>query len=74
MANIDLKRKDGESTNSLIYRFGRKVVQSGVLREARKRRFNKRTQNRNKRRASALHRAKRKKEIDQAKRMGTFKY
>ncbi|MBU2101611.1 30S ribosomal protein S21 [Patescibacteria group bacterium] len=74
MANINLKKKDGESTNSLVYRFGKKVMRSGILREARKRRFNHRPVNRNKRRVSALHKAEKKKEIDKARRMGTFKF
>lgn len=74
MANIRLKRKEGESSSSLVYRFSKKVMRSGVLREARKRRYNERPVNRNKRRASALHREKKRKEIEKARRMGTFKF
>lgn len=74
MANINLKKKDGESTNSLVYRFTKKVMRSGVLREAKKRRYNERPINRNKRRASALHREKKRKEIEKARRMGTFRF
>jgi ribosomal protein S21 len=74
MANINLEKKEGESVNSLIYRFGKKVMRSGILREARKRRFNERKVNRNTRRASALHRVEKQKEIDKARKMGTFKF
>ena len=74
MANINLKRKEGEPPNSLVSRFTRKVMRSGILREAKKRRYNERPVNRNKRRASALHREEKRKEIEKARRMGTFKF
>jgi len=71
--NINLKKKDGESNSSLIYRFTKKVMQSGVIRQAKGNRYYDRNVNRNKRRISALQRGKRKEEIKRAKRMGTFK-
>ena len=74
MANIYLSRKEGESTNALVYRFGKKVMRSGILREAKKGRYNNRKINRNKRRASALHRDQKRKEVEKAKRMGTLKF
>lgn len=74
MANIHLVKKEGESTNSLVYRFGKKVMRSGILREAKKNRYNNRKVNRNKRRVSALHREQKRKEIEKAKRMGTLKF
>ncbi|PIT92603.1 MAG: 30S ribosomal protein S21 [Candidatus Harrisonbacteria bacterium CG10_big_fil_rev_8_21_14_0_10_42_17] len=67
---VDVQRKDGESSNSLIYRFTKRVQQSGVLREAKKRRYTKRPVNRNKIRLAALHREARKKEIEYARKMG----
>ena len=74
MPNISLKRKDGESSSSLLYRFSRKVVQSGLFKENKKRKFHARAVNRNKRRVSALHREEKRVEVAKAKRMGTFKY
>ncbi len=74
MANIHLTKKEGESTNSLVYRFGKKVMRSGILREAKRDRYNDRKINHNKRRASALHRELKKKEVEKAKRMGTLKF
>jgi ribosomal protein S21 len=74
MANIDFKRKDGEQVNSLVHRFTKKVIRSGILREARKQRFHERAINRNKRRASALHREKKRLEIEESRRMGNFKF
>jgi len=72
--NIHLRKKDGESNNSLVYRFTKKVVQSGVLKQVKSKRYHERNVNRRKRRASALHREKKRAEIQKAKRMGTFKY
>ena len=72
--NIHLKRKEGESNSSLIYRFTKKVVRSGVLKEVKSRRFHTRTVNRNKRRRSALHREEKRKGVERAKRLGNFKY
>jgi ribosomal protein S21 len=74
MANILLNKKEGESTNSLVYRFGKKVMRSGILREAKAGRYNNRKINRNKRRASALHRNEKRKEVEKAKKMGTIKF
>ncbi len=42
---------------SLIYRFTKKIQQSGVLREAKKRRFSRRRVTRNKRHDSAIYKA-----------------
>lgn len=69
---VGVKKRDGESSNTLVYRFGRRVQQSGVLREAKKRRFHTRTINRNKRRESALRREKKRAEVEKAKKQGTF--
>ena len=74
MANIDFQRKDGEQVNSLVHRFTKKVIRSGILREARKKRFHARNVNSNKRRASALHREGKRKEMENARRMGNFKF
>ncbi|OGY56837.1 MAG: hypothetical protein A2Y84_01710 [Candidatus Colwellbacteria bacterium RBG_13_48_8] len=74
MANITLRKKEGESNSSLVYRFSKKVVQSGVLKEVKKHRFHPRNVNRRKRRASALHRERRKLEVEKAKRLGTPRF
>ncbi|HEY4498169.1 MAG TPA: 30S ribosomal protein S21 [Candidatus Paceibacterota bacterium] len=72
MSAISIKRKEGESTSSLVYRFTKKVQQSGVLVEAKRRRFKKRAVNRNRRRRSALHRRRRSVEIERARKLGKF--
>lgn len=68
--SIEVRRKEGESAGTLIYRFTKKIQQSGVLKEAKRRRFHRRAINRSKRRLSALHRETKKKEIERAKKLG----
>lgn len=67
---IDLKKKEGESVNAFLFRFNKKVKQSGVLKEVKKRRFTNRSQNRNKRRSAALYRETKKKKLEQEKKYG----
>lgn len=69
---LRIQNKEGESPMSLLYRFTKKVQHSGVLKEARGRRFRKRVMNKNKRRASALHREEKAAEVVKKKKMGTF--
>ena len=53
---VDIKRRKGESFESLLRRFSRRLQQSGKMLEARKHRFHKDTENKNTKRASALRR------------------
>lgn len=69
---IIVKKKEGESSNSLIYRFVKKIRQSGVLKEAKKRRFTDRAQNKTKKRISAKYRARKKEEVESQKKLGSF--
>ncbi len=67
---VKVSRRENEPVNSLVYRFSRRIQQSGVLREVKKRRFHSRAVNRNLRRKSALHREKKRAEIEKAKKLG----
>ncbi|HEY4524007.1 MAG TPA: 30S ribosomal protein S21 [Candidatus Paceibacterota bacterium] len=67
---MEIKKKEGESGTSLFYRFSKKVQQSGILKEVRKRRFHGRLANRNKRRVLALKRDSKKKEIEVKRKLG----
>jgi len=67
---MEVRKREGESASSLIYRFTKKTQQSGVLKEAKKRRFRARPVSRVKRRLSALHRAQKKAEFARAKKLG----
>ena len=67
---MQVKKRENETSSSLIYRFTKRVQQSGILKEAKKRRFHKRPETRIKRRLSAIHRAGKKKEFERAKKFG----
>ena len=67
---LEIKKKPGESATSHLYRFTKKVQQSGVLKESKKRKFHSRAVNKSKRRFSALHREQKKQEFKQAKKLG----
>ena len=67
---LEVKRKEGESVSAFLYRFSKKIQQSGVLREAKKRKTKKRGVNRNKRRVSAIYREGKRKEVAKARKMG----
>lgn len=67
---IEVKKREGEVPSSLIYRFTKKIQRSGVLREAKGKRFRRRPVSSAKRRLSALHRARKRKEFERAKKQG----
>jgi len=67
---IESKKKEGESSSSLLFRFSKRVRQSGILIETRKRRFRSRPVNRQKRRLAAQHRAMKKTETARMKKLG----
>ncbi|MBU1137059.1 hypothetical protein KKD72_02850, partial [Patescibacteria group bacterium] len=56
--SIEVKRKDRETTRSLLRRFTRRIQQSGILIRARKSRFLEKAKSRGERRESALRRNK----------------
>lgn len=66
----EIKRKRGESFESLIRRFNRKVQQSGKLLQTRKVRFHQRIKSRNLQRATALRRMEIRKEREYLKKIG----
>lgn len=65
-----VQKKENESSENLIRRFNRKVLQSGVLSQARKNRFHVKDLNRNARRTEAIRQETRK--AARAKRMGWY--
>lgn len=69
---MELKRREGESVSAFLYRFSKKMQQSGILKEAKKRRSRPRVVNKNKRRIAAIYREDKKAEIETAKKLGTF--
>jgi len=69
---MEIKRREGESISAFLYRFSKKVQQSGVLREAKKRKHRDRPISKLKKRLSALHREQKEKEIEKMRKMGTM--
>jgi len=69
---IQVKKKDRETSESLIKRFSRRVQQSGVLLTARRGRFFAKEKSRRQSRESAMYRAKVRKEVDRLKKIGKF--
>lgn len=67
---MEVKKKEGESVSSMIYRFTKRTQQTGILKEAKKRRFYERPVSRVKRKLSALHRARKKDEFEKDKKLG----
>ncbi len=67
---LDVKKRENENLNSLLFRFQKRVKRSGVLREARKRRFYSRNVNRIKRRASAIYRVRKERDISRERKFG----
>ena len=69
---IEVKKKDRETSESLIRRFSRRVQQSGVLLRARRSRFRKDEKNKREKRLEALYKIKIRKEIEKLKKLGKF--
>ncbi len=69
---ISIKRKEGESINSFLRRFSKRIYQSGILKEVKKKRFKRRKPNLRARKVSALYKVKKQKEISKAQKMGTI--
>lgn len=69
---IEVKKKDRETSESLIRRFSRRVQQSGVLVQARRARFKADKKTRREMRQGAMYKEKVKKVVNKLKKMGKF--
>ena len=69
---IEVKKKDRETSESLIRRFSRRVQQSGVLVHARKTRFRLEEKSKTELRQGAMYKTKVRKVVDRLKKMGKF--
>lgn len=69
---VTVKKREGESSNALIFRFTKKVRRSGVILETRRRRFKDRPVSRRTRKISALFKAQKRQEMIRAKKLGTL--
>ncbi len=67
---LEVKRKDGESFESLLRRFTRKTIQSGKILQAKKIRFHQKPKTKRELKESALRREDTKQKRDYLKRIG----
>lgn len=67
---IEVKKRQGENTRSLLRRFSRRIQQSGVLIRARKARFYEKERSKREKRESAIRRERIKSEKDKLKKLG----
>jgi ribosomal protein S21 len=67
---VTVKRKEGESTSALLRRFSKKVYQSGILKEAKKKQFKTRKPSLRAKKLSALYKLKKQEEIKKARKLG----
>lgn len=67
---MKIQKQTRETSQSLVYRFTKAVQKSGVLIEARKRKFSQRSKSRNLQQRAALIREEKKKEYSKLKKLG----
>lgn len=67
---MKIQKQPKETSQSLVYRFTKAVQKSGILIEARKRRFASRVKSENLQQRAALIREKKKKEFQKLKKLG----
>lgn len=67
---MTIKRKEGEPLSSFLYRVTRRIQQSGVLYEARKRRFRTSAPSKNARQRSRMKRLEMQREIQKSLKQG----
>ncbi len=70
---LEVKRKEKENNNNLVHRFTRSVIQSGIIREARSRRFFKRPISDNAKKKEALRKIRAKEEYTKKVKSGEIK-
>ena len=70
---LEVKRKQRESTQGLIRRFSQRVRRSGILRQARKIRFQKKEKSDEAKKRAALRKEQLKREYQRSEKMGEHK-
>lgn len=67
---IEVKKRKNESVGSFLYRFNKRIQQSGVLKEVKKRRSAGRPVNRRKRKLSAVYKNAKAREVKKMRKLG----
>jgi len=67
---LEIKKQQRETSQALIYRFTKRLQQSGILLRARRTRFRQRSKSRQMKKRAALRREETKKEYEKLKKLG----
>ena len=67
---LEIKKKERETSHSLVRRFSKRLKQSGILIRARKKIFRKRKKSKQLKKRAALRREEKKKEYERKKKLG----
>jgi len=67
---LEVRKKEKESTSTLVRRFARKIQESGILIEARKKQFKERKKSREAKKRAALRREELKKYYQELEKFG----
>lgn len=67
---LEVRKKEKETSQSLIRRFSKRVQQSGILLEARKKRFKERSKSSEKKKKAALRREELKQKYEKLEKLG----
>ena len=70
---LEIHRKDKENNSSIVHRFTRSVMQSGIIKEARSRRFRQRPLSDTAKKRAALKKERTKAEYEKKRKMGEIK-
>ena len=67
---VEVKKNANENNVNLLRRFGRRVIESGIIRKVRSKRYNERTQSKVKTKAATLKRIARRKNEEKLVKLG----
>ena len=70
---LEVKRKEKENNNSIVHRFTRSVIQSGIIKEARSRKFRLRPLSKMAKKRIALRKVRAKTEYERKVKQGEIK-
>lgn len=70
---IEVKKNPNENNTSILRRFSRKMIESGITQKVKKHRYNEREESKLKAKNSKLKRLKRRAEVEKLRKLGKMK-
>ncbi len=70
---IEVKKNPNENNTSILRRFSRKMIESGITQKVKKNRYNEREESKLKAKNSKLKRLKRRAEVEKLRKLGKMK-